>query len=897
MLEGSVLDAETGEGIEGARVFLTLAGVTEGRIGTGGLQPLRETYRTESDGGFRVEPLVDGRYQIDAEAPGYLSFLAIAGEAMEELVPWRIEEDGELTSPPNLSAHWDSGWSESTPGWHILNTVYPRLQGGQTEALVLRLRRGRIVRGSVRDGEDGPIAGAVVEVVRQIVKGYHLAHESSGERSYRANRPTLTDAEGRFEVAVHPATHVSLKVHAPGFLPEVREIDLLRFEGVLDVTLAPGLRLAGRVLTEEGEEPRREVHLTVLGLRAGSPILRSSTGENGAFVVEGAPHPPLLIIAGDPYIGAVAKELQDFKEPVTLRLRRERPLKGRVVDAAGHPVAGAFVHQSFVILTQAGPVHSGPVGGHDAVQADPSGGLSIVASLHMAGAAHADPQGAFEIKTLLDQNGRVYVGALAESGGALRGRGFRGWVDLQDFQTLVLGRGEGDRGSPPPEQAAAPRKTPLESWKDHLKTGSKESRRQLLTELREAACRTAGGHPPTGESDRPDLVPLFVEALRDGDSEVRSQAICALAYMNHAEASGALLESLQHPDGTVRYYGVMGLGWLGRRPAFRERAIEALRGAVGRKEESFDVVLHAASTLVELGALKDPDVFLRALREEDGNDALAACALGLLGRRDCVEILIERLRGNAYGFHVAEALKTLTGHHAGQEYKAWRAWFEAHRDSLPAQLPVEAVPADAQGFVRRGSRRYEQGKLEDALEDFERANALDPSLPIPWIWRGTIRQRWKDYEGALKAFAKAVELAPRDPAGPSAQASARLAMGDPAGAVADASRAIELSPQDARLWLNRGYYRTKKGDSAGAVSDFVTALQLGGADWDGRATCNHLLETLHVIPSTAAGTVCSTCRQRPAAWHLPRIEKGVRSEVDSCGECLKRPDPGAPPAR
>jgi hypothetical protein len=84
ILVGSVVDAETRKALPGASVFLRLTGSWSGNTGTGGHDEFREVFLTDEGGTFRIEGLVPQRYQIDAEAPGYLRHLATMVEALRQ---------------------------------------------------------------------------------------------------------------------------------------------------------------------------------------------------------------------------------------------------------------------------------------------------------------------------------------------------------------------------------------------------------------------------------------------------------------------------------------------------------------------------------------------------------------------------------------------------------------------------------------------------------------------------------------------------------------------------------------------------------------------------------------------------------------------------------------------
>jgi tetratricopeptide (TPR) repeat protein len=230
-------------------------------------------------------------------------------------------------------------------------------------------------------------------------------------------------------------------------------------------------------------------------------------------------------------------------------------------------------------------------------------------------------------------------------------------------------------------------------------------------------------------------------------------------------------------------------------------------------------------------------------------------------------------------------LNKLTGHYAGEEYNAWRAWFEKNRGTLPAQLPVDAAPKNAEGCYRRACRRANRRDADGALEDLNRAIELDPRHVPSLTFRGTLRA-WhkKDHEGARQDYDKALELAPNDPRVWMGLGWVRFIKEDADGAVAAASRAIELDPKNPDSWLGRAKFRHKKDDREGAVADLFKALELGGEKWDGKGEGERLLRQLNA-DSLRKKESCESCG-KPATKHVTRIERGTTKESHFCEDCF-----------
>lgn len=63
-------------------------------------------------------------------------------------------------------------------------------------------------------------------------------------------------------------------------------------------------------------------------------------------------------------------------------------------------------------------------------------------------------------------------------------------------------------------------------------------------------------------------------------------------------------------------------------------------------------------------------------------------------------------------------------------------------------------------YNNRGGIHHDQGNLEAALKDYDRAIALAPEWPMAYNNRGVTRKAKGDLQGALRDYTKALELRP-----------------------------------------------------------------------------------------------------------------------------------------
>jgi HEAT repeat protein len=188
-----------------------------------------------------------------------------------------------------------------------------------------------------------------------------------------------------------------------------------------------------------------------------------------------------------------------------------------------------------------------------------------------------------------------------------------------------------------------------------------------------------------------DLLPQLGGALDDDNEDVRHQAAWTLSYMNHPGTLPLLLQSLTHPDARVQAIACTGLGWLGRTIPLRGQIVPTLVQVYeAAAERTFEVRLEAASVLLEWGEIREPSVFLEAIKRGHATRPAVRKAIVRFERKDAILLLIKHLATYAAktdtSNECALALEHLTGEHLGTDAVAWYRWFEKNRASLPDQL-------------------------------------------------------------------------------------------------------------------------------------------------------------------------------------------------------------------
>lgn len=362
---GRVVDAVTREPIAGAVV-------------SNGL-PCPSAAVTTADGAFRLTWPQSSR-GLSASAPGYRSNawpmkaghddLTLALQRESELAGFVVDEAGQpvagarlacrastldelsnecdpaLVSGKNgsfllrkLAAGTDYVVTASLDGYTPVSATRRIPRPGETaEPLRLTLTRGSRLMGRVVDEQGRPIAAEVE--LRLFVSG-------RGRDALQAR----ADAEGRFAFHTLAAGSYTLTVRSRGFTPVVTpSLEIAPAVSPLDLSeiqLGNAAVVEGQVVDPRGRPVAGAGITAEWQQRNGAkPFASSSTvsGADGRFRLEDlAPGERYRLTGEAPGFAAslpleVVAPTEEPQEPVSLTLRAQRVLSGRVVDAQGEPV-------------------------------------------------------------------------------------------------------------------------------------------------------------------------------------------------------------------------------------------------------------------------------------------------------------------------------------------------------------------------------------------------------------------------------------------------------------------------------------------------------------------------------------------------------------------------------
>jgi tetratricopeptide (TPR) repeat protein len=129
-------------------------------------------------------------------------------------------------------------------------------------------------------------------------------------------------------------------------------------------------------------------------------------------------------------------------------------------------------------------------------------------------------------------------------------------------------------------------------------------------------------------------------------------------------------------------------------------------------------------------------------------------------------------------------------------------------------------------FINRGASRFEKSNHDQAVADYNRAVALDPTDPDAFFFRGVVRQDAHEENDALSDYDHAIALNAKHAEALANRGIIRSERGDHAGAIADYDRVIALLPSDVSAYDARSIFKRRQGDDVGAKADMSFAFHL-----------------------------------------------------------------------
>ena len=135
-------------------------------------------------------------------------------------------------------------------------------------------------------------------------------------------------------------------------------------------------------------------------------------------------------------------------------------------------------------------------------------------------------------------------------------------------------------------------------------------------------------------------------------------------------------------------------------------------------------------------------------------------------------------------------------------------------------------------IISRGMEYHESGDYLSALEEFDKAIALNPNSYQAHFQRGRVLTDINDYNGALADFEKALAIDPTRAEAFNGRGVVRTKLGEYEAALQDFGLAVIIKPDYSEAFSNRGITYIHVGDADTGVANFTRALELNSQNVD-----------------------------------------------------------------
>jgi tetratricopeptide (TPR) repeat protein len=155
-------------------------------------------------------------------------------------------------------------------------------------------------------------------------------------------------------------------------------------------------------------------------------------------------------------------------------------------------------------------------------------------------------------------------------------------------------------------------------------------------------------------------------------------------------------------------------------------------------------------------------------------------------------------------------------------------------------------PRYADAYIGRGFAKYKLGERSNAVIDFSTAISLNPKSAQGYNNRGNIYLEFKDWEYAIADFSQAIAIDPNYADAYISRGVARESwQNSPTGGMVDLNMAIIIDSRSVRGYRSRGNARLNIADYRGAIDDYTTAMTLApkiAKDYESRGVAKSQLK-------------------------------------------------------
>lgn len=142
-----------------------------------------------------------------------------------------------------------------------------------------------------------------------------------------------------------------------------------------------------------------------------------------------------------------------------------------------------------------------------------------------------------------------------------------------------------------------------------------------------------------------------------------------------------------------------------------------------------------------------------------------------------------------------------------------------------ATVGVSESPA-SQPYIKRAWALHDEGNLDEAIKEYEKALSLDPGDVGTYVDLGNAYSDKGDYDQVIRILTKVIEMSPDYSVAYNNRGNAYSDKGMLDAAIKDYDKAIKLEPRYDDAFVNRGNAYHREGDDGRALQDYDEALRL-----------------------------------------------------------------------
>jgi tetratricopeptide (TPR) repeat protein/beta-lactamase regulating signal transducer with metallopeptidase domain len=142
----------------------------------------------------------------------------------------------------------------------------------------------------------------------------------------------------------------------------------------------------------------------------------------------------------------------------------------------------------------------------------------------------------------------------------------------------------------------------------------------------------------------------------------------------------------------------------------------------------------------------------------------------------------------------------------------------------------EKSSAGSAEYISQGFSSLKQGKVEDAITQFNRAIDLDPEKAVAYAARGSAYFRLEKLDNAISDYNKAIAINPELEVAYQGRGSVYFLQGQLDNAISDYTRVIKLNPGLVNAYIDRGNIFQEQGKFDEAISDYSKVLEIHPKD-------------------------------------------------------------------